>query len=87
MYNVAEVRLQDGVDIFQGTSDIRQLTEHKKVKIEDEQTRQLLLLISRVTSFSVARYRGEVGADSQLRQRGADGVAGVRHGAVGAGGV
>lgn len=32
-------------------------------------------------------YLGEVGVDSQLGQRGPDGVAGVRHSSVGAGGV
>lgn len=40
-----------------------------------------------VRKYIVSCYLGEIGIDSQLGQRGTDGVAGVRHGSVGAGGV
>lgn len=93
LYNVAEVCSQEVVDIGQGMIDIWELTDRKTSNYRDIKRLASIhlylfsYLVSCVRQSLVPWYPGEVSVDSQLGQRGADGVAGVRHSSISAGGV
>lgn len=86
LYYVAQVCCQEDVDIAQSVIDIWELTntENKGQAWNTCVLSFILIPISRVGRSLVLCYPGEVRVGSQLGQRGADGVTGVRHSSVGA---